>query len=156
MFTRISAIGWIGAVMGALMLAGTSTASAGDRGLRIGGHLEGNPGCMLGSRDCWIADGPRYQGGRSYRRDDRRYDRRYDRRHDRRYYRHDGPGVGIYLGVPGPVIRHAEPRRYQQRQVRLSRAHVNWCENRYRSYRAWDNTFQPYEGPRRQCWSPYS
>ena len=37
-----------------------------------------------------------------------------------------------------------------------SRAHYRWCENRYRSYRAWDNTFQPYNGPRRQCWSPYN
>lgn len=35
-------------------------------------------------------------------------------------------------------------------------AHVNWCYNRYRSYRAYDNTFQPYNGPRRQCYSPYS
>ena len=35
-------------------------------------------------------------------------------------------------------------------------AHVAWCYDRYRSYRAWDNTFQPYNGPRRQCWSPYS
>jgi hypothetical protein len=35
-------------------------------------------------------------------------------------------------------------------------AHVRWCYNRYRSYRASDNTFQPYHGPRQQCWSPYS
>ncbi|GHC79001.1 BA14K family protein [Limoniibacter endophyticus] len=34
-------------------------------------------------------------------------------------------------------------------------AHVNWCANRYRSYRASDNTYQPYNGPRRQCNSPY-
>jgi hypothetical protein len=34
-------------------------------------------------------------------------------------------------------------------------AHVEWCYNRYRSYRAYDNTFQPYHGPRRQCYSPY-
>ena len=34
-------------------------------------------------------------------------------------------------------------------------AHVNWCYNRYRSYRASDNTFQPYNGPRKQCISPY-
>ncbi|MBN9274986.1 MAG: BA14K family protein, partial [Mesorhizobium sp.] len=37
-----------------------------------------------------------------------------------------------------------------------SSAHVRWCYDRYRSYRAWDNTFQPYNGPRQQCWSPYS
>lgn len=34
-------------------------------------------------------------------------------------------------------------------------SHVEWCYNRYRSYRAYDNTFQPYHGPRRQCNSPY-
>jgi hypothetical protein len=33
--------------------------------------------------------------------------------------------------------------------------HVDWCYDRYRSYRDWDNTFQPYHGPRRQCYSPY-
>ena len=37
-----------------------------------------------------------------------------------------------------------------------SSAHVEWCYDRYRSYRAYDNTFQPYNGPRRQCYSPYS
>ncbi|HHP6709089.1 TPA: BA14K family protein [Acinetobacter baumannii] len=26
----------------------------------------------------------------------------------------------------------------------------------YRSYRAYDNTYQPYDGPREQCWSPYN
>jgi len=35
-------------------------------------------------------------------------------------------------------------------------AHVQWCYDRYRSYRASDNTFQPYNGPRQQCYSPYS
>ncbi|WP_371109622.1 BA14K family protein [Rhizobium sp. RCC_161_2] len=30
-------------------------------------------------------------------------------------------------------------------------AHVRWCANRYRSYRASDNTYQPTNGPRRQC-----
>jgi hypothetical protein len=34
-------------------------------------------------------------------------------------------------------------------------AHANWCYSRYRSYRAWDNTYQPYNGPRRECYSPY-
>ena len=34
-------------------------------------------------------------------------------------------------------------------------AHVQWCYNRYRSYRAADNTFQPYGAPRQQCISPY-
>lgn len=33
--------------------------------------------------------------------------------------------------------------------------HVRWCEQKYRSYRQKDNTFQPYYGPRRLCRSPY-
>jgi hypothetical protein len=44
------------------------------------------------------------------------------------------------------------PRRYYRT---ASSAHVRWCYNRYRSYRAWDNTFQPYNGPRQPCYSPY-
>ena len=56
MFKTPKAIGWICAAVGALMLAGTATASAGD-GYRYGGRLEGAPGCMLGSRDCWIGNG---------------------------------------------------------------------------------------------------
>ena len=35
-------------------------------------------------------------------------------------------------------------------------AHVAWCRDHYRSYRERDNTFQPNNGPRRQCNSPYS
>lgn len=39
---------------------------------------------------------------------------------------------------------------------RLTAAHIDWCYAHYRSYRAYDNTFQPYAGPREQCWSPYN
>ncbi|MEP9388613.1 BA14K family protein [Mesorhizobium sp. KR9-304] len=98
----------------------------------------------------------------------RRYNRRYDcyrfggcgyygRRNDWRYryyrpYRHYNPG--IYLGLGVPIYRYyAQPRRYYRDG---GSAHVRWCYDRYRSYRAWDNTYQPYHGPRRQCWSPYS
>jgi hypothetical protein len=34
-------------------------------------------------------------------------------------------------------------------------SHVEWCYDRYRSYRAYDNTFQPNYGRRRQCNSPF-
>lgn len=34
-------------------------------------------------------------------------------------------------------------------------SHVEWCYDRYRSYRAYDNTFQPNYGQRRQCNSPF-
>ena len=69
-----------------------------------------------------------------------------------------GLGFGVPLGYYGgyygggyydePVYR---PRVYRGG----GGAHVQWCYDRYRSYRAWDNTFQPYHGPRQQCYSPY-
>ena len=42
------------------------------------------------------------------------------------------------------------------RVVRRDGSHVRWCANRYRSYRASSNSFQPYNGPRRICYSPYN
>lgn len=33
--------------------------------------------------------------------------------------------------------------------------HYDWGVDRYQSYRAYDNTFQPYEGSRRQRRSPF-
>ncbi len=48
------------------------------------------------------------------------------------------------------------PRRRRPRRRRASSAHVDWCFDRYRSYREWDNTFQPYNGGRRRCLSPYN
>ncbi|MTH99460.1 BA14K family protein [Roseibium sp. RKSG952] len=33
--------------------------------------------------------------------------------------------------------------------------HVNWCLGKYRSYLVADNTYQPFEGPRTICRSPY-
>lgn len=146
MFKTPKAIGWICAAVGAFMLAGTATASAQD-GAGIPRYQNEN---IYG------------QSSRSYRHHDyRRHDyRRHDYRRGeyrhgkKRYkYRHRGPNIGIYLGVPS--YRYVQPR-YAQPRISLSRAHVNWCHNRYRSYRVWDNTFQPYNGPRRQCWSPYS
>ncbi|TPK70803.1 BA14K family protein [Mesorhizobium sp. B2-4-15] len=88
---------------------------------------------------------------------------RWRHRHYRGGYYDDGAGaailgLGLGLGL-GSLYNNYDyyappPRRYY-RAGRLSSAHVRWCYNRYRSYRAWDNTFQPYNGPRQQCWSPY-
>ena len=78
-----------------------------------------------------------------------------------------GLGLGIPLGYYGggyynnyydgyydePIYR---PRVIQRRVYRAGGRHVEWCYDRYRSYRAWDNSFQPYHGPRQQCYSPYS
>jgi hypothetical protein len=53
----------------------------------------------------------------------------------------------------GSVYDYDRRREYRRN---YGRAHVEWCYDRYRSYRASDNTFQPYSGPREQCYSPYS
>jgi len=61
------------------------------------------------------------------------------------YYNNSYYNNGYYNG-------YYAPRRYYGT---VSSAHVRWCYSRYRSYRAWDNTFQPYGGPRQPCYSPY-
>ncbi len=80
---------------------------------------------------------------------------RYRNNGGNRYYYRRYPRVypRYYIGPAYPAYRYVAPRRYYGRGP--VSAHVAWCYNRYRSYRAWDNTFQPYHGPRRQCWSPY-
>ncbi len=83
-----------------------------------------------------------------------------------RYWRggggyYGGYGSGIYLGFGGLGLGYSEPYYYApryyapRRAYRAGNAHVEWCYARYRSYRAYDNTFQPYHGPRQQCYSPY-
>jgi hypothetical protein len=49
--------------------------------------------------------------------------------------------LGLFLG---PLVRGFHQS-----------AHEQWCYDHYRSYRASDNTFQPYHGPRLECVSPY-
>lgn len=61
-------------------------------------------------------------------------------------------GAVISGAIANQQPRHVAP---QTRVYRGSDAHVDYCLNRYRSYRPSDNTFQPYNGPRRQCTSPY-
>ncbi|MCP4184935.1 MAG: BA14K family protein [Hyphomicrobiales bacterium] len=45
---------------------------------------------------------------------------------------------------PAPVYRN------------LPAAHYNWCFRKFRSYHQPSNTYQPYNGRRRQCNSPWS
>ena len=55
-----------------------------------------------------------------------------------------------------PRVVYVEPRRVARRAARrANNAHLDWCFARYRSYDAGSNTYQPYNGPRRQCVSPY-
>jgi hypothetical protein len=67
-----------------------------------------------------------------------------------------GVGLGLLLGgaVRRPVYQ-APPPVYVAPPAYggLPPAHYNWCINRYRSYHPASNTWQPYNGPRRQCLS---
>lgn len=59
-----------------------------------------------------------------------------------------GAVIGGALAAP-PAVRYGPP------PGAYGSGHVQWCASQYRSYRASDNTFQPYNGPRQQCISPY-
>ncbi len=76
------------------------------------------------------------------------------RNYRRGYRRYNGwwfpPGAFSFGFVPGPGF--GVPPAYGRG---LSPAHYRWCSRRYRSYRPYDNSFQPYHGPRRLCFSPY-
>ncbi|TDK37033.1 BA14K family protein [Rhizobium deserti] len=104
-----------------------------------------------GDRGRWGRD--RHDGYRG-----RYYGNRYDRG---RYYRHHrGSNAGAIIGglAAGAIIGGAlaQPRYVTpQRRYVGGNSHVQYCASRYRSYRAYDNTFQPNYGPRRQCVSPY-
>ncbi|MGQ2909520.1 MAG: BA14K family protein [Aliihoeflea sp.] len=119
------------------------------------------------------------------RRTERRIDRRIDRRQNQRaaqrgfyrqgnysyynghrgyrdrragYRQHNGFWFPAAAFVAGAIVGGAvsQPSRTVVVQPgRMSQAHVDWCYSQYRSYRASDNTFQPYNGPRRACSSPY-
>ena len=106
---------------------------------------------------------------RAERRWDRRNDRRWDRRERRmerngyynghRGYRERRSGYRYHNGFwfplaafgAGAIIGGAINRP----TVSSSSAHVRWCEQRYRSYRASDNTYVPRAGVRAVCNSPY-
>lgn len=107
------------------------------------------------------------------RRNDRRWDRRWDRRAERRFERN-----GYYNGHQGFRERRSGYRYYngywfplaafgagaiiggaiapdRPRVGGYASAHVRWCEQRYRTYRAYDNTYVPRAGVRATCNSPY-
>ena len=130
-------------------MTGSSTTTIGDGAGRAIGMATDTGTVETGTAGNW-------NGGNNWR---------WRHRHYHGGYYDDGAsaailGLGLGLGL-GSMYNNYDyydappPRRYY-RAGRLSSAHVQWCYNRYRSYRAWDNTFQPYNGPRQQCWSPYS
>ena len=74
----------------------------------------------------------------------------------------DRDGISLRFNFGSPYYGHAyrpyhaypvAPRRYYGGGA--WEAHVAYCYDRWRSYRASDNTYQPFNGPRRECRSPY-
>jgi hypothetical protein len=79
------------------------------------------------------------------------YHRRGYRRHsDGWWYPLAAFGAGAVIGGAIASDGYSEPRR-----AGINPRHTDWCYSRYRSYRAYDNTFQPNYGGRRECLSPY-
>jgi hypothetical protein len=65
-----------------------------------------------------------------------------------------GYGHGSYN--KGHVVKKVIVNRpFAHIQDRIWHQHVDWCQGRFRTYNTYDNTYQPYSGPRAQCWSPY-
>lgn len=90
---------------------------------------------------------------RNWDRDDRNWNgnnRRYygDRYRYRRYDNNNGAVIGglITGAIIGGIIA-SQPRVNSYG----GSSHAEYCYSRYRSYRAYDNTYQPNYGPRRQC-----
>ncbi|MEI9421678.1 BA14K family protein [Mesorhizobium sp. Cs1299R1N1] len=75
------------------------------------------------------------------------------REYRRGYRRHGDYWFPLAAFATGALITGAIVN--QNNRVYEGNAHVQWCYDHYRSYRASDNTFQPNNGPRRECRSPY-
>ncbi|MBW9090769.1 BA14K family protein [Rhizobium wenxiniae] len=88
-----------------------------------------------------------------HHRGDRHYSRHH-RRYDRHHHRHRRSNAGAIIGglaagaIIGGAIANSGNRSY-------GNSHAQWCANRYRTYRASDNSYVPRAGVRAQCRSPY-
>lgn len=70
-------------------------------------------------------------------------------------YRRHANGWWYPLAAFGVQVIIRQPKRHRRTAHGLPPEHYVWCDRRYRSYRVWDDTFQPYHGPRQLCNSPY-
>ena len=116
--------------------SGVQTVAERDFRWRHGGHWRGGQRFSRNDSGMW------WNGHRGYR----EYRRGY-RRHGDYWF----PLAAFATGalITGAIVNSENNRVYR------GNSHVQWCYDRYRSYRASDNTFQPYNGPRQQCVSPY-
>lgn len=124
-----------------------------------------------GQRQASLVQAVQYRDYDRWERHDR-WDRRGERRgrhgwynghrghsHSRPGYRRHSDGYWYPLAALGAAaiiggVIAAQPSRAPA-EVGINPRHVDWCSVRYRSYRSFDNSFQPAYGPREQCYSPY-
>ena len=64
-------------------------------------------------------------------------------------------GYGKHYGKSHGYAKVKPVRPFGHIRDRVWKQHVDWCYGRFKTYNAYDNTYQPYGGPRQQCWSPY-
>ena len=149
---------------GAMPLASAKIQATGGQGdVQLVRNNEWREG--LDSRQFW----PRRHGERGWRADRRDRHWRGDRgyRHGwyggHRGYRYARPGYRHHNGywfplaafATGAIIGGAIATQPAPRAGGINPRHYQWCANRYRSYDSYSNTFQPYNGPRQRCYSPY-
>lgn len=80
-------------------------------------------------------------------------------------YRHHRPGYRRHsdkwwypieaFEVKKSPAQKGETETEKRNHKALPERHVRWCMQKYLSYRVEDNTFQPYDGPRKTCHSSY-
>jgi hypothetical protein len=58
-------------------------------------------------------------------------------------------------GYPLPIHKVSHPLPPLTTYGIVVTGHVEWCAARFRSYDVTTDTYQPYDGPRRVCRSPY-
>ncbi|MBP2445319.1 BA14K family protein [Rhizobium leguminosarum] len=99
----------------------------------------------------WYPNRHHYSDRHSYSDDRYGWDRGYNRHYNRHYHDYDNTGAiigGLAAGALLGGIIASQPGAYSSSGYS---SHADYCYSRYRSYRAYDNTFQPSYGPRRQC-----
>lgn len=78
----------------------------------------------------------------------KRHRHAHRRYHHRRHWRAGHWRGGHWRPGPAVILKVRPGKRWGNR-------HVRWCRSQYVSYRKRDNSWQPYNGPRRTCISPY-
>lgn len=97
---------------------------------------------------------------------DYRYSRdRYRYWHGHRGYSYYRPGYRrgddgwwyplAAFGLGAAIIGGMAAQQARPPVVAVPQDHVRWCQQRYRSYDVYSDTFQPNRGPRQRCISPY-